>query len=78
MKTFNIGAQHVVTVDFDVTLSVCLIAQIQLACRHPKNLGASREIVEGFARMLQQEVSKVAPENDVVMEMGWNPDYDVE
>jgi hypothetical protein len=53
---FDISNKHVATVDIDLTLACCLIAQIQLASRHRKNNGASRQIAEGFARKLQEHV----------------------
>jgi hypothetical protein len=73
MKTFDVSNKHVGTIDFDLTTACCLIAQIQLACRH-----RTREIVEAFARQLQEMVTMVAPENAIVLEMGWNPDFDIE
>ena len=76
MESFNLGNQHVATVDFDVLLACVLIAQIQLATRHPKNTGLGRQIAEEFARELQKRVIEVAPENAKVLEMGWNPTFD--
>lgn len=78
MQEFNISNQHVATVDFDLVTAVCVIAQLQLASRHPKNNGPSRELAEVFARTLQQKIAEVAPENAAIMEMGWNPDFDIE
>jgi hypothetical protein len=63
MKQFNIDNRYVSTVDFDLLTAICVIAQIQLAIRHPKNIGPSRELAEAFARMLQQKVAEVAPES---------------
>lgn len=77
MGTFDISNRHVTTVDIDLTLACCLIAQVQLACRHRGNNGASREIAEEFARKLQEQVVQVAPENSAILEMGWNPDFDI-
>lgn len=77
MGSFDISNKHVATVDIDLTLACCLIAQIQLACRHRGNNGASREFAEGFARKLQQLVVEIAPENATILEMGWNPDFDI-
>lgn len=78
MQQFNTSNRHVATVDFDLVTAICVIAQLQLASRHPKNNGPSRALAEVFARMLQQKVAEVAPENAAIMEMGWDPGYDVE
>jgi hypothetical protein len=74
---FNASNEHVATVDFDLVTAICVIAQLQLAARHPKNIGPSREVAEVFARSLQQKIIEVAPENAAIMEMGWNPDFDI-
>lgn len=78
MKQFDVSNRHVATIDFDVLTAVCVIAQIQLATRNRRNTGPSRDIAEGFARTLQQRVVEVAPENAAILEMGWNPDFDIE
>lgn len=63
-------------ISMDVIVASCVIAQIQLATRHPKNTGSSRQIAEAFARELQNIVSRVSPENAELIEKGWNPTYD--
>lgn len=78
MSTFDISNKHVATIDFDLVTAVCIVAQLQLASRHPKNTGPSRDVAEEFARTLQAHIAEVAPENAAIMEMGWNPDFDVE
>lgn len=62
----------------DVNTAICIIANIQLATRHPKNTGPSRRISESFARELQKIVERNRPELAAVIEMGWNPDFDVD
>jgi len=57
--------------------AICIIANIQLATRHPKNTGSSRKIAEQFARDLQKKVITIFPDQEVVLEMGWNPDFDI-
>lgn len=78
MKGFNLSNQYVATIDFDVITAMCIIAQLQLAFRHSRNIGPSREIAESFARWLQKKVIEIAPENATTLEMGWNPDFDIE
>lgn len=54
-----------------------LMSTIQLACRHPKFTGPTRDIVKDIARAIQTELA-----NNLVLskvaEMGWCPDYDEE
>lgn len=61
----------------DAATAICIIAQLQLATRHPANNGPSRDVAEKFARQLQQRVIAVCPESETILEMGWNPDCDV-
>lgn len=78
MSTYNLSDKHVATVDFDLITASCIVAQLQLASRHPRNTGPSRQIAELFARELQARIVEVAPENTATLEMGWNPDFDTE
>ena len=77
MKSFNVSNQYVGTIDFDLTIAICVIAQIQLAIRHRANNGKSTAIAISFARQLQEMVVAVAPENATILEMGWNPNFDI-
>jgi hypothetical protein len=78
MKTFNVSNTPIGPISMDLTIAVCVIAQIQLAARHQANKGASREIAETFARELQRMVIEIAPENATILEMGWNRDFDID
>lgn len=55
----------------------CLVAQIQLASRHPKNGGfTARE-----ARQVADAITLILPLSDVgrrFLDKGWNPDLDIE
>lgn len=53
-----------------------LLSAVQLACRHPRFTGPTREIVERAARQLGAVL--VANDQDLRMlfEMGWNPQFD--
>lgn len=55
----------------------CLLGQIQLACRHPENVGPSRQIVEGLARTIEAEVA-TTPALQEVARRGWLAEYDEE
>ena len=65
-----------IVINTDIVTSICVIAAIQLACRHPSYIGTSRSIAERFARKVQANVSQVVPSVAVIMEMGWDPQYD--
>lgn len=62
---------------FNPVTLLCVIAQIQLAARHPKNDGQSKELAELTARHMQAELIKVVPEIEFIAEAGWNPDFDI-
>jgi hypothetical protein len=65
-----------VRLDVDAQTVMCVVAGLQLALRHPGYPPNSRAIVEGFARALQERLATSGP-LAVIMEMGWNPDFDV-
>jgi hypothetical protein len=54
-----------------------LLSQLQLALRHPGNIGASAEMARVIAGKLQEAVA-VSPALFVVAVRGWDPEYDVE
>lgn len=62
---------------FDPITLLSIISQIQLAARHPNNTGESKDIVELAARNMQNELVKVIPETEFIVEAGWNPDFDM-
>lgn len=70
-KDMNIGPFY-----FDPLTIMSLIANVQLATRHPLNNGDSRRIAEQTARELQRVLSEKIPEVSAILEMGWNPDLD--
>lgn len=63
-----------IEITIDPPTALCVIAQIQLAIRHPENRGPSKGIAETFARKLQTALSRDHPELATVMELGWDPD----
>jgi hypothetical protein len=54
-----------------------LIAQIQLALRHPNNTGFTAEIARELALNLTEAVCHFIPEARESIEQGWNNSYDV-
>lgn len=77
MQQFNVSSESLGPIDMDFITAICIIAQIQLATRHPKNTGGSRGIAEKFARTLRDMVIAIAPENALILEMGWDSNFDI-
>ena len=69
--------QTTVQLDMDCLTCICVIGAIQLATRHPKFTGPSRAIAEKYARQLQQCVEEKLPATGAVLQMGWNPEFDI-
>lgn len=53
----------------------CVLAQLQLAARHPHNTGPGAEIARRFAELLQQEIS-TTPALAELARRGWDPEHD--
>ncbi|MCA1991874.1 MAG: hypothetical protein LDL41_07490 [Coleofasciculus sp. S288] len=54
-----------------------LLAQLQLAMRHPANTGPGSETIRTFAIELQQRLVELEPDLQAVLEKGWHPEFDV-
>lgn len=54
-----------------------LVAQLQLALRHPDNQGSSAEIARDIATRLQTLLGQIDPAIAEALEQGWNPEFDV-
>lgn len=54
-----------------------LIAQVQLALRHPDNTGASAEIAREIVLNMTEAVCHHVPEARESIEQGWHSAYDV-
>lgn len=67
-----------VPIEIDMVTAICLIGSVQLASRHPKNVGPSARISQDFARDLQKIVVEKFPAAEFILEAGWNPDFDIE
>ena len=66
-----------IVLNIDGELAIILVSQLQLALRHPVNNGPSSKSVKQFALMLQNKLRGIDASVDIVLEMGWNPDYDI-
>jgi hypothetical protein len=70
-------------IDFVITpgRAFILIAQLQLALRHPGNFGSSAEIARSMVETLLDAICIKVPEVEAavrnMVEAGWNPAYDI-
>jgi hypothetical protein len=75
----RIGSDPVI-LEMDVTTAIILVSQVQLATRHPKNIGPARKKAESIMRdMCEMLGNKYAdyPELKELLDKGWDPKYDV-
>lgn len=61
----------------DILGAMCIVSNIQLASRHPGNIGPSSNIAQSIAKEIQKSILEVAPNLAEVLEKGWNPEFDV-
>lgn len=60
----------------DIITAWALLAQIQLALRHPKNTGSASKIAVKIAHEIIDKVAPPGTARREVAEMGWNKQYD--
>ena len=65
-----------VRIDIDAFALLCVLSNLQLACRHPGNKGATRPIAEQIGRIFQEAIS-ITPELAALTEAGWREAFDV-
>lgn len=67
--------------EIDLTIGIVeafiLLSQLQLSLRHPMNIGRSAEIAKHIAHSLTELILSCEPQLAGVIEMGWNPDFDI-
>lgn len=66
-----------VVLELTVAQALVLIVQLQLACRHPSNIGPTRRTAEGIARVIQDAIGRDSPEAGRLLERGWHEVFDV-
>lgn len=54
-----------------------LVAQLQLALRHPGNTGEGATVAYQIAQNLAKAICSYVPEAKELIDQGWNPAYDV-
>lgn len=69
--------QQTATIEIDCLQLICVISAIQLASRNTNWNGPSRDLAICTARSLQAVINDICPEQNAIIEMGWNPDFDI-
>jgi hypothetical protein len=64
-----------VILQIDFLTALCVISALQLACRHPRFIGPTRQIVEQATREWAANMS-VTPAIKAVLEAGFDPEHD--
>ena len=63
-------------VELHIYQAIAIIGNLQLALRHPSNTGPTAAITRKFIAGLQERISKESAELNLIIEAGFNPDYD--
>ena len=54
-----------------------MIAQLQLALRHPSNNGESADRVRSLVVDLQNQLQTRSPDLKPILDKGWHPEFDI-
>ena len=65
-----------VVLELDLLQAWVLFSQLQVALRHPKNVGEARRIAHAIASELEKKLP-MGPAMAEVAKRGWDPQYDV-
>lgn len=68
---------QLIKIHLDPITAFQIVAQMQLALRHPENRDATAETAKRFLILLQNELAKHVPEVTEVIAMGWHPEFDL-
>jgi len=80
---FKVITAHVMSdeqplaIEISIKSAWLLLSGVQLVTRHPGLHSRTKEEFEHIGRQIQEAIRDVHPEADELMEMGWNPEYDV-
>lgn len=66
-----------VLLEIDKGSALCLLATIQLACRHPNYRGPTRKLCVGIANAIGNALIQDNPGMRLIIELGWNPEADI-
>ncbi|MGA9773229.1 MAG: hypothetical protein WBV94_29630 [Blastocatellia bacterium] len=65
-----------IILSFDITATIALIGQLQLAFRHPANVGLSRQMIEKTTRELIEQIDPVKGDVYQFLSMGFDERFD--
>jgi len=66
------------TVSLSIMEAWVLVSNLQLAHRHPGTSDAMKEYVQTIAKRFEAAIVEIHPEAEPLIEMGWNPQFDVD
>ena len=66
-----------VNISIDGLTAFMLIAQLQLALRHPSNTGETADKVREIVVNLQNQLQTRSPDLKPILDKGWHPEFDV-
>lgn len=67
-----------ISFEVDGITAMAILGNLQLALRHHKNTGESSKVAKAFALDLQQSIERELPEVGAVLQMGWDPNFDID
>lgn len=73
----RLQAMQPVQLELSPLQAFTLIGHLQLALRHPGNVGPSADMAEAIARMMQDALTWQDATVGAAVEAGWNPCFDV-
>ncbi len=65
-----------ILLSFDITTTIALIGQLQLAFRHPSNVGPSRQMLEQATRELIEQIDPSKGDIYKFLSMGFDERFD--
>jgi hypothetical protein len=68
----------VLPVHFDLGSALCVIGNLQLALRHPANIGPSSQLLRRVIDSMIGRIEKSLPANAEIARLGDNPEYDTQ
>jgi hypothetical protein len=69
---------HPVKVDVDVATMMSVVANLQLAARHPQNRGLAHEAAKAFVDQAERQLAALDPVFAEVIARGRDPKHDIQ
>ncbi len=74
----EMAAAPVASLHLKPSSAISVIALMQLALRHPENTGPSRQIAYEMIGAIRAQIARPGSAMDALIQMGFDPKYDVE